>query len=179
MISHTMPESPCTDTKIIPDFAFVSSYRRTVIFRLFQLRSETALRHRRSLKVDRHISRDRFLPLFVAVWTGFQVKWVGASMGWDPLIWKYIFRREDCDLVHQTVKMKTTVSVYGYSFLVLRTVQLQLLIFLSVKYSPILSYWSPTPSPRDPYNNLKKKRMLWQKLNHRDPTEITASFQEY
>ena len=42
MISHTMPESPCTDTKIIPDFAFVNSSRRTVIFRLFLLRSETA-----------------------------------------------------------------------------------------------------------------------------------------
>ena len=39
MISHTIPES---DTKMIPDFAFVSSFRRTVIFRLFLLRSETA-----------------------------------------------------------------------------------------------------------------------------------------
>ena len=47
-------------------------------------------------------SHSWFLPLFVAVWTGFQVKWVGASMGWDPLIWKYIFRGEDCDLVRQT-----------------------------------------------------------------------------
>ena len=28
MISHTIPESPRTDTKIIPDFAFVSSYRK-------------------------------------------------------------------------------------------------------------------------------------------------------
>ena len=45
------------DTKIIPDFAFVSSYGRTVILRLFLLRSETALRHRRSLKVDRHSFR--------------------------------------------------------------------------------------------------------------------------
>ena len=102
MISPTMPESPCTDTKIIPDFASVSSYIRTVIFRLLLLRSETALHHRRSLKWIVTYRRDRFLPLFVAVWTGFQVKWVGASMGWDPLIWKYIFRREDCDLVHQT-----------------------------------------------------------------------------
>ena len=35
--------------------------------------------------MDHHISY-RFLPLFVAVWTVFQVKWVGASVGWDPLI---------------------------------------------------------------------------------------------
>ena len=64
MISHTMPESPRTDTKIIPDFAFVSSYRRTVIFRLFLLTSETALRHRRSLKVDRHISPGKVSATF-------------------------------------------------------------------------------------------------------------------
>ena len=37
MISHTIPESPRTDTKIILDFAFVSSYGRTTIFRLFLL----------------------------------------------------------------------------------------------------------------------------------------------
>ena len=34
MISPTMPGSPCTDTKIIPDFASVSSDIRTVIFQL-------------------------------------------------------------------------------------------------------------------------------------------------
>ena len=28
MISHTIPDSPRTDTKMIPDFAFVSSYRK-------------------------------------------------------------------------------------------------------------------------------------------------------
>ena len=64
MISHTMPESPCTDTKIIPHFAFVTSYRRTVIFRLFLLRSETALRHRRSLKVDCHTSPGKVSATF-------------------------------------------------------------------------------------------------------------------
>ena len=28
MISHTIPDNPCTDTKIIPDFPFVGSYRK-------------------------------------------------------------------------------------------------------------------------------------------------------
>ena len=28
MISHTIPDSPCTDTKMIPDFAFFSSDRK-------------------------------------------------------------------------------------------------------------------------------------------------------
>ena len=82
-------------------------FRTALIMRIFTFNTQTwvsewaKLRRRRCWKVDHHIS-DRFLPLFVAVWTGFQVKWVGASMGWDPLLWKYIFRRADCDLVHQT-----------------------------------------------------------------------------
>ena len=70
-----------------------------VIFQIFLLRSETAPLW--SWKVDHHIL-NRFLPLFVTVWIGFQVRWVGTSVGWDPLIWKPIFRREDGDLVRQT-----------------------------------------------------------------------------
>ena len=97
MISHTIPESPCADTKIIPDFPFVGSYRRTVIFQLFLLRSEIALRHRRSLKVDRHISPGQVSATFRRSVNRFSSKmsggraWAGTSV-----------RREDWDLVHQT-----------------------------------------------------------------------------
>ena len=51
-----------------------------------------------------------------------------------------------------------------------------LLIRRTFPYAFILE---PPPFPRDPYNNLKKKKVLWQKLNYRDPIEITASYQEY
>ena len=98
MISHTMPESPYTDMKIIPDFSFVSSYRRTVIFRLFLLRSETALRHRRSLKVDRHISPGKVSVTFRRSVNRFSSKMSRSERGLGPTS----VRREDWDLVHQT-----------------------------------------------------------------------------
>ena len=98
MISHTMPESPCTDTKIIPDFAFVSSCRRAVNFRLLLLRSETALRHRRSLKVDRHISPGQVSATFRRSVTRFSSKMSRGERGLGPTS----VRRQDWDLVHQT-----------------------------------------------------------------------------
>ena len=97
MISHTMPESPCTDTKIIPDFPFVSSHRRTVIFRLFLLRSETALRHRLSFKVDRHISPGKVSATFRRSVNRFSSKMSRGERGLGPTS----VRREYWDLVHQ------------------------------------------------------------------------------
>ena len=95
MISHTMPESPCTDTKIIPDFAFVSSSRRTVIFRLFLLRSETGppavLKSGSS-----HIGQVS--ATFRRSVNRFSSKMSRGERGLGPTS----VRREDWDLVHQT-----------------------------------------------------------------------------
>ena len=98
MISHTIQESPCIDTKIIPDVPFVSSYGKTVIFRLFLLRSKTALRHRRSLKVDRHISPGQVSATFRRSVNRFSSKMSRDERGLGPTS----VRREDWDLVHQT-----------------------------------------------------------------------------
>ena len=95
MISHTIPDSPRTDTKMIPDFAFVSSFRRTVIFRLFLLRSETVplpILKSGSLHIG------QVSATFRRSVNRFSSKMSRGKRGLGPTS----VRREDWDLVHQT-----------------------------------------------------------------------------
>ena len=56
MISPTMPESPCTDTKIIPDFCFCQFIYKNGDFPATFVKERNCAAPPPIFKVDRHIS---------------------------------------------------------------------------------------------------------------------------